>query len=590
VDADLPLEPFQAARGVHHLLHVRLALVELAELDGLGKARVLRVEDAGQRDVLAHDGGRHRLGDPVTERERVAEHAGGVLDRRLGLDRRVGDDLRDALLAVALGGVTDHVAAPALVEVHVDVRHRHALGVQEPLEEQAVRDRVELGDAEGVGDQRARGRAPARTDPDALAFGIGDEVGHDQEVAGEAHLADDVELVLRLAAVAVRHAAGEPRGEAAVDLLAQPRLLGLALGHRELRHEVARGEDGRVVADPLGDRQRVVAGAGQPCVPELPHLLGGLQVEVAGVELQPLRVGERRAGLHAQQHLVRVSVAGERVVQVVGRDRRDSQPLAEAQQVLADAGLDGQAVVHDLEVEAVLAEDVAQLAGHPAGALEVADAQPGLHLAGRAAGGGDQALRVLLKELTVDAGLVEVALQAGPGVHPEEVDQAAGVRGQHREVRVCAAAGHVVLPAVGPAHPGALVSRGAGGHVELGADDRLDPGGLGVLEELVGPVHVPVVGDRQGRHPHARGLGEQRLQPGGSIEHRVLGVHVKVHEGVAHAALPAPVVDPAQVPGRTGRLAVAPPARRSEPSRNRRQLPAGSPGRRHQQVSRSQVA
>ena len=99
------------------------------------------------------------------------------------------------------------------------------------------------------------------------------EVGDDQEVAREAHLADDVELVLGLRARGPRaRRPGTARASPRCDLLAQPGLLGLALGHRELRHQVARGEHLRVVADPLGDHQRVVAGAGHLGVPQRAHL------------------------------------------------------------------------------------------------------------------------------------------------------------------------------------------------------------------------------------------------------------------------------------------------------------------------------
>ena len=52
-------------------------------------------------------------------------------------------------------------------------------------------DRVEVGDAERVGDEAAGRRAAARADRDALALRPVGEVGDDQEVAGEAHLVDD---------------------------------------------------------------------------------------------------------------------------------------------------------------------------------------------------------------------------------------------------------------------------------------------------------------------------------------------------------------------------------------------------------------
>ena len=100
-----------------------------------------------QRDVLAHDRRRHHLGDPLAHGERVAEHPRRVLDRLLRLDRSVGDDLSDPVVAVLLGHVADDLAAPALVEVDVDVGHRYPLGVEEALEQQPVLERVQLRDA-----------------------------------------------------------------------------------------------------------------------------------------------------------------------------------------------------------------------------------------------------------------------------------------------------------------------------------------------------------------------------------------------------------------------------------------------------------
>ncbi len=154
------------------------------------------VETGPQRGVAAHDERRHGLGDPVPHDVRVPEHPGRVAHRGPRLDGREGDDLRHAVGAVALGGVADHLAPVALVEVHVDVGHLLAAGIQEALEQQVVADRVEVDDPEAVGHAAPGGRAPPGPDPDPALPGVADQVPHDEEVGGEAHAGDDAELVV----------------------------------------------------------------------------------------------------------------------------------------------------------------------------------------------------------------------------------------------------------------------------------------------------------------------------------------------------------------------------------------------------------
>ena len=531
--ADQPLEP---AGGVDDLPHLGLGLVQGPDLAGLAVPGMGLVEDPGQRDVLAHHGGRERLGDPVAERVREAEHPGRVLDGGLGLDGAVGDDLRDPVIAPLLGDVADHVTPPAFVEVDVDVGHGHALGIQEPLEDQPVLERVQVGDAQGVGHQAACGRAAARADPDPVALGPHDEVGHDQEVRAEAHLGDDAHLVLDLLPAPVVIAVRVPAVHPAPDLLPEPALLGLPVGHVEQRHQVLALE--RDVG-PLGDEQGGVT-AGLPLLvrERRPHLLRGLQVVARAVELEPPGVGHVGAGLHAEQHLVRFRVGLDRVVRVVGDHERQVQLFRDAPQAVADPLLDAQAVVHDLDEEVARAEDVPVGGGRLERLRVLAEPQPGLHLAAGAAGGGDDALGVRGDQLTVHPRLAEVALQRGQGGQPEQVVHALGGLGEQRHVRVGTGAGHVVVllrrgaPADRLAVPAVL-----GRDVGLDADDRLDPG-LGALgPEIVGPVEVAVVGHGHGGHALALALGEHVLQPRGPVQHRVLGVHVEVHKPILVAGV-----------------------------------------------------
>ena len=171
--------------------------------------------------------------------------------------------------------------------------------------------------------------------------------------------------------------------------------------------------------------------------------------------------------------------------------------------------LDGQAVVHHLGVEVLLAEDVLEVGRRLPGAVLLAGAQPHVDLARRAAGRGDQALAVALEQVAVEARLAVLALEAGQRGDAEEVVHALRGAGQQGHVGVGG------LAAVGPAvtllveelvaevERRAVEAR-AGRVVALHADDRLDPGRVGLLVEVVGAEHVAVVGHRQRRHARAR--------------------------------------------------------------------------------------
>ena len=248
------------------------------------------------------------------------------------------------------------------------------------------------------------------------------------------------------------------------------------------------------------------------------------------------RFGSARvvAGLHREQHLVRGGVVRPGVVRVVGDHERQRQVPGDAGQAVPRPRLDVQAVVHDLDEEVVRAEDVA-VGGRRRDRLGVlAEAEPGLHLARHAAGGGDDAPGVRRQQFAVHPGLAEIAFERGKRGQPEQVVHALGGLGEQRHVGVRPGAGHVVvlLRRGSPAHrlpePPVL-----GGHVGLDPDDRLDARGARLGPEVVGPVDVAVVGDRDGRHARLLAGGEHVLEPGGAVQHGVLGVHMKVREAVS---------------------------------------------------------
>ena len=131
-----------------------------------------------------------------------------------------------------------------------------------------------------------------------------DEVGDDQEVAGVAHRDDHAELVVE-ALLELRRDRPVAALEARLALLAQPRLDGLAVGHREVRDAQ------------LAERQREVGHLGDaPAVEDRVVLVGEqrrhlgrrLHVELVGLELEPAGRVEVVAGPDAQQHVVRLGL------------------------------------------------------------------------------------------------------------------------------------------------------------------------------------------------------------------------------------------------------------------------------------------
>ena len=121
-------QPFELLRGVNQLAHLLVVVVQLAQIGHVLKRSV---------DRHAHRG-RYQLGNAIHVAVGHIERAAAILDRRLGRHGIERDYLRHLLAAVFARHVVDHFAAPVHAEVHVDIRHRHALRIQEPLEEKHV--------------------------------------------------------------------------------------------------------------------------------------------------------------------------------------------------------------------------------------------------------------------------------------------------------------------------------------------------------------------------------------------------------------------------------------------------------------------
>ena len=139
---------FDPHRHIHPALHHRVGFIFLAELGIGGFLPDHGLELGG---LTAHH--RDQFGETVGIAVGNVEHAGHILQHRLGGHAVEGDDLRHLVVAVALGHVVDHLAPTLDAEVGVNIRHRFAFRVEEPLEQQAIAHRVDVGDPQAVSHQ-----------------------------------------------------------------------------------------------------------------------------------------------------------------------------------------------------------------------------------------------------------------------------------------------------------------------------------------------------------------------------------------------------------------------------------------------------
>ncbi|GAD59813.1 hypothetical protein MBEBAB_2063 [Brevundimonas abyssalis TAR-001] len=274
VGRGVAVQPFQLQRRVQQVAHRRLGgpglLQARLDLDGLGQG--YRIGGVGG----------HHLGQTVHLPQRHLQHPAHVAQHGPRLQGAEGDDLGHPVGAVVLLDVGDDLLSPLLTEVDVEIGHGDPFGIQEPLEQQAEPDGVKVGDGQRPGHQRPGARAPAGPHGDAVGLGPFDEVRHDQEVAGEAHLLDDGHLPLQPRPVFLfgrrQRQAVQPGLQALASLVRQ--FVGLVAA----RAGVEPGQDRRAglhqKRTAAGDLYGVVASLRQ-VGEQGPHVGGGLEPVLA---------------------------------------------------------------------------------------------------------------------------------------------------------------------------------------------------------------------------------------------------------------------------------------------------------------------
>ena len=179
-------QAFELDRDVESAPHHRLGIARRLQL-------WLVLDRARERDRIGRIL-RHEFAELIDLAVRHLQHAPDIAQHAARLQRAEGDDLGDLLAAITLLHVADHLVAAVLAEIDIEVRHRHAFGIEKALEQKSEAHRVEVRNRERVGNERTGARAAAGADRNALRLRPLDEVGDDQEIARIFHARDHIEL------------------------------------------------------------------------------------------------------------------------------------------------------------------------------------------------------------------------------------------------------------------------------------------------------------------------------------------------------------------------------------------------------------
>ena len=468
-----------------------------------------------------------QLGEAIDLAIAHLEHAAGVLEHRARLQFTEGDDLRDLIAAVFLLHVADDLATPGFAEVDVEVGHRDAFRVEEAFEQQTELHRIEIGDGQRPGDHRAGARTTPRPHGNVVILRPFDEVADDQEIAGEAHLDDDVDLEgepLAIGVAPVRVIGGlgaelldpvEPFFQTRRRLGAQHRRLALAVAGEAGQDRLAIGRHHRAA---LGDDQGIVDRLGQ-VGEQLPHRLGGLEPGVGTGADAILALDIGRMG-DAQHRVMRVEEVAVREAAGVRRDQRQVALIGEVDQRLFGRLFDHVATAGELDIEAVGEQRLqpVEIGGGPVG-LVLVD-QPG-ERALAARGQRDQPVAA-----PFERGEVDMRRQFDRAFEMREADQRAQIVIAALVLRIERDPVERRGDAVGHARPRDAQHR---------PDHRLDAVLLGGIGKGHRGVEAVAIGEAGSRKAHRLGLFGDRLGLDRPVEHRVGRENAERYEtGMSH--------------------------------------------------------
>src|SRR5260370_10175852 len=261
----------------------------------------------------------------------------------------------------------------------------------------------------------------------------------------------------------------------------------VSIGHIEMREGVADFVETQVAA--FCDRPRASENV-RSIFEYLVYRVMTLDVELAALELHPVRILDALAGLNADHHVLRVGVVFAEIMTVVGGDHRNPEFFFQPEEIGMDAVLHLQTLVLDLQKEIMFAEDVAILSRRGASSLILFFHEEFGDRALEAAGESNQTLRMIGKESLAYARFLVEAVQRSFRRDLDQVAIAFFIFSKNQEVVVGIAVRWSALDAV-------VIFLA---NVKLAADDGFDSGIPGGVNEMHRAKNIAVARHRHGGH------------------------------------------------------------------------------------------
>ena len=178
------------AGGIDQFRDLLVRSVQLLEV----RALLERLLDGHRAERGRHRG--HEARDSIYIRVAHSERPPDISNRSFSPEGAKRNYLGHAVLPVFLGGVADHLVPAVFGEVQVYVRHLSSFDVEESFEDQPVFQRVDVGYAKDVENDRG-GSGATHSHEDAALTSVLGEIVDDENVVGEASLPDHLELVVK---------------------------------------------------------------------------------------------------------------------------------------------------------------------------------------------------------------------------------------------------------------------------------------------------------------------------------------------------------------------------------------------------------